>query len=88
MQIRTLKRQVHGLSLTLLESDSNMDHNDAEQSFCLYSVNHVHILTEDNRLNHCDASNSHGERNRTLPFIKVKEQTRTHVYFNVIFLQV
>ena len=52
MQIRRLKRQVHGLSLTLLESDSNMDHNDAEQSFCLYSVNHVHILTEDNRLNH------------------------------------
>ena len=31
---------------------SNMDHNDTEQSFCQYLVKHVHILTEDNRLNH------------------------------------
>ena len=29
-----------------------MDHSDTEQSFCQYSVKHVHILTEDNRVNH------------------------------------
>ena len=63
MQIMTLRRQVHRLCLAFIqqrENDLNQIltitwitlHSDTEQSFSQYSVKHVTILTEDNRVNH------------------------------------